>query len=46
MPDRLLHYVVSLWNPETKSWVFLMEQKDQTRKWRVFAEDTLRRTES
>ena len=31
------------WNPETKRWVFLMEQKDQTGKWKVFAEDTLRR---
>jgi hypothetical protein len=31
------------WNPETKGWVFLMEQKDQTGKWSVFAEDTLRR---
>jgi hypothetical protein len=31
------------WNPETKRWVFLMEQKDQTGNWSVFAEDTLRR---
>lgn len=25
------------WNPETKTWIFLMEQKDQTGKWKVFA---------
>jgi hypothetical protein len=31
------------WNPETKTWIFLMEQKDQAGKWKVFAEDTLRR---
>jgi hypothetical protein len=31
------------WNPELKRWVFLMEQKDQTGKWKVFAEDSLRR---
>ena len=28
------------WNPETENWIFLMEQKDQTGKWKVFAEDT------
>lgn len=31
------------WNPESKSWIFLMERKDQTGKWNVFGEDTLRR---
>ena len=31
------------WNPESKTWVFLMEQKDQTGKWKVFAEDRLAR---
>lgn len=31
------------WNPETKGWTFLMEQKDRSGKWAVFAEDTLRR---
>ena len=27
------------WSPETKSWIFLMEQKDQKGTWSVFAED-------
>jgi hypothetical protein len=40
-PDGPFHNTFT-WNPETKSWVFLMEQKDRTGKWRVFAEDTLR----
>ena len=31
------------WNPETKRWFFLMEQRDQTGKWSTFAEETLRR---
>jgi hypothetical protein len=31
------------WNPDSKRWIFLMEQKDQTGKWKVFAEDSLRR---
>jgi len=31
------------WYPETKLWISLMEQKDATGKWKVFAEDTLRR---
>jgi len=31
------------WNADTKSWVFLMEQKNQSGKWVIFAEDTLRR---
>jgi len=32
------------WNPETKRWKFLMEQKDQLGKWLVFAEDILRKS--
>ena len=40
-PDGPFHNTFT-WNPETKSWVFLMEQKDRTGKWAVFAEDTLR----
>ena len=31
------------WNPESKRWMFLMDQKHQTGKWKVFAEDSLRR---
>jgi|ERR1035437_4592171 hypothetical protein len=31
------------WYPETKTWISLMEQKEPTGKWKVFAEDTLRR---
>jgi hypothetical protein len=42
-PDGPFHNTFT-WNPETKSWVFLMEQKDQAGKWKVFAEDTLRRS--
>ena len=41
-PDGPFHNTFT-WNPEVKSWVFLMEQKDRTGKWGVFAEDTLRR---
>jgi hypothetical protein len=29
------------WNPEKKSWTFLMQHKDQSGKWTLFAEDTL-----
>jgi hypothetical protein len=29
------------WTPETKSWRFLMEQKNKEGKWVMFAEDTL-----
>jgi hypothetical protein len=29
------------WNTEKKSWTFLMQQKDPTGKWTLFAEDTL-----
>lgn len=29
------------WNPEKKSWTFLMQQKDPMGKWTLFAEDTL-----
>ena len=31
------------WNPDKKSWSFLMQQKDQSGKWTLFAEDTLLR---
>ena len=29
------------WTSESNTWAFLMEQKDQTDKWKVFAEDRL-----
>ncbi len=29
------------WNPDKKSWTFLMQQKDPNGKWTLFAEDTL-----
>jgi hypothetical protein len=29
------------WNQEKKSWAFLMQQKDQSGNWTLFAEDTL-----
>jgi hypothetical protein len=29
------------WNPDKKSWTFLMEQKDRNGKWTMFAEDRL-----
>jgi len=32
------------WHPENKQWIFLMEQKDSSGKWKIFAEDTLRRS--
>ena len=41
-PDGPFHNTFT-WNPESKRWIFLMEQKDATGKWKVFAEDTLRR---
>ena len=41
-PDAPFHNTFT-WNPETKRWVLLMEQKDKTGKRGVFAEDTLRR---
>src|SRR5215813_14982945 len=41
-PDGPFHNTFT-WNPESKTWVFLMEQKDQTGKWKVFAEDKLAR---
>jgi hypothetical protein len=41
-PDGPFHNTIT-WNPELKRWVFLMEQRDQTGKWKVFAEDSLRR---
>jgi hypothetical protein len=41
-PDGPFHNTFT-WDPEAKRWTFLMEQKDATGKWKVFAEDTLRR---
>lgn len=32
------------WNPETKTWLSLMEHKDARGKWKVFAEDNFRRS--
>jgi hypothetical protein len=29
------------WNPESGSWISLMENQDETGKWKVSAEDTL-----
>lgn len=43
-PDGPFHNTFT-WNPETKMWVSLLEQKDTTGKWKVFAEDTLRRSQ-
>jgi hypothetical protein len=31
------------WNPETKTWSFLMQQKNPDKSWTVFAEDNLSR---
>ena len=39
-PDGPFHNTFT-WNPESKTWVFVMEQKDKTGKWKVFAEDKL-----
>jgi hypothetical protein len=41
-PDGPFHNTFT-WNPETRTWTSLMEQKNQAGKWGVFAEDTLRR---
>lgn len=41
-PDGPFHNTFT-WQPETKTWIFLMEHKDRTGKWGVFAEDMLRR---
>ncbi|MDQ3748975.1 MAG: DUF1579 domain-containing protein [Acidobacteriota bacterium] len=41
-PDGPFHNTLT-WNPETKMWTFLMQSKDKTGKWQVFAEDSLRR---
>jgi len=41
-PDGPFHNTFT-WYPETKSWVSLMEHKDQRGKWVNFAEDVLRR---
>ena len=45
MQDRLCSMSFH-WEPGNEELGFLIEQKDQTGKWKVFAEDTLRRTES
>ena len=39
-PDGPFHNTFT-WNQESKTWIFLMEQKDQAGKWKVFAEDRL-----
>ena len=39
-PDGPFHNSFT-WTPETKSWRFLMEQKNKEGKWVVFARDTL-----
>jgi len=39
-PDGPFHNTFT-WNAEQKTWQFLMEQKDQTGNWKVFAEDRL-----
>lgn len=41
-PDGPFHNTF-IWNPETKTWSSLMETKDKTGKWTVFAEDHFRR---
>ena len=41
-PDGPFHNTF-IWHPETKSWVSLMEHKDQRGKWVNFAEDMFRR---
>ena len=42
-PDGPFHNTFT-WNPETKTWQFLMQSKDKTGKWVIFAEDNLRRS--
>jgi hypothetical protein len=42
-PDGPFHNTLT-WNPGTKTWGFLMQQKDKTGKWKIFAEDSLRRS--
>lgn len=39
-PDGPFHNTFT-WNKDKKSWTFLMEQKDSTGNWTLFAEDTL-----
>lgn len=41
-PDGPFHNTFT-WNSKTKTWQFLMQQKDRSGKWVVFAEDNLRR---
>jgi len=41
-PDAPFHNTFT-WNSETKTWRFLMQTKDKSGKWVVFAEDNLRR---
>ena len=39
-PDGPFHNTFT-WNPENKTWLFLMERKDKSGKWVMFAEDSL-----
>jgi len=41
-PDGPFHNTFN-WNPDAKSWTFIMQQKDKTGKWTIFAEDILQR---
>lgn len=41
-PDSPFHNIFT-WNGEAKTWQFLMRTKDNSGKWTVFAEDTLRK---
>jgi hypothetical protein len=41
-PDGPFHDTFT-WNPKTRTWNFLMQSKDKTGKWEIFAEDSLRR---
>lgn len=42
-PDGPFHNTFT-WDPEARTWTFLMRSKDKTGKWVVFAEDNLRRS--
>ena len=42
-PDGLFHNTLT-WHPESKGWTTLMEQKDASGKWSIFAEEVLRRS--
>ena len=41
-PDGPFHNTMT-WHPDTRTWTFAMEQKNQSGKWVDFAEDNLRR---